>query len=274
MQIDLLCEYASSLVGSAAVGIVKQLHAKRRVNEFLIAKKSGLTINQTRNILYKLADEGLVSFVRKKDKKKGGWYTYFWSLEIGKGLQKLHELLLNKANQLREHINSRTANYFYFCQSCNAEFNEENALSHDYRCSECGELLMLKDPTEELGKMGKELKLIEKQLNEVSEELGGWQKKEGKQRMRKARVEEKKKQDARKAKSMARKQTMGKKKTTKPEKSGKKKKTEKRKKTFKKNKKNVKRKSLFKLIRSHIIADALNNRKVRPHNSKRKKHEN
>ena len=50
--------------------IVDLLYGKANVNEFLIAKKLNVTINQARNILYKLGDEGLVSFIRKKDKKK------------------------------------------------------------------------------------------------------------------------------------------------------------------------------------------------------------
>lgn len=246
MQIDLLCEYASSLAGQPAAGIVKQLYTKKKVNEFLIAKKLNLTINQTRNLLYKLADDGLVSFIRKKDKKKGGWYTYFWSLEIGRGLQKLYELLFGKVAHLKERIENRKTNRFYFCASCDAEFNEEGALTNDYHCGECGELLNLKDPTEEVGRIEKELKQLDKQLKEVSDELGEWQKKEDKQRMRKARVEEKKKQDARKAKSREKKRIA----QIKPAKARKIKKKIIKKKITKKR--IVKKKSLFKkLLGSH-----------------------
>src|SRR3989344_5879391 len=84
MQIDLLKEIVSSVAGEKAKAVVDLLHQKKNVNEFLVAKKLKLTINQTRNILYKLADEGLVSFIRKKDTKKGGWDTYFWTLNSGK----------------------------------------------------------------------------------------------------------------------------------------------------------------------------------------------
>jgi len=200
MQIDLLCEYASNIAGQPAAGVVKELHGKKRVNEFLISKKLKLTINQTRNILYRLADEGLVSFIRKKDKKKGGWYTYFWSLEIGKGLQKMHELLMEKIEELRDRLESRISQRFYYCSECNMEYNEENALLGDYHCSECGELLGLKDAAEELEKIRGELQDLEKQLDEVSKEVEFWDKREEKSRFRKARVEDKKKEDERKKK--------------------------------------------------------------------------
>ena len=81
MQTKFLKSVVESLVNKQAVPIVDLLMEKKDLNEFLIAKKLGLTINQTRNILYKLSDYGLVSFIRKKDKRKG-WYIYFWTLNI------------------------------------------------------------------------------------------------------------------------------------------------------------------------------------------------
>jgi len=70
---DLLKEVVAIVAGKQAEEIADILDSKKHVNEFLIAKKLGITINQTRNILYKLSDFGLVSFIRKKDKRKG-WY--------------------------------------------------------------------------------------------------------------------------------------------------------------------------------------------------------
>ena len=60
--------FRTLVVGSK---MVSDIISNKHVNEFIIAKKLDLTINQTRNVLYKLADEGLVSSIRKKDKKKG-----------------------------------------------------------------------------------------------------------------------------------------------------------------------------------------------------------
>src|SRR3989344_5440571 len=78
LDLDLLKDITSSVGGKNAAQIVDLLLDKKHINEFIVAKKLELTINQTRNILYKLSDEGLVSSIRKKDKKKG-WYTYFWT---------------------------------------------------------------------------------------------------------------------------------------------------------------------------------------------------
>ena len=51
MQIELLKSIVSSIAGDKAKGIVELLIKKKNVNEFLIAKKLNLTINQTRNLL-------------------------------------------------------------------------------------------------------------------------------------------------------------------------------------------------------------------------------
>ena len=67
---DLLKEVVVIIVGKQAEPIADLLHSNKHVNEFLIAKKLNLTINQARNILYKIADYGLVSSIRKKYKKK------------------------------------------------------------------------------------------------------------------------------------------------------------------------------------------------------------
>ena len=54
MQIKFLKSIVEHLINKQAIPIVDLLAGKKDVNEFLIAKKLGLTINQTRNILYKL----------------------------------------------------------------------------------------------------------------------------------------------------------------------------------------------------------------------------
>src|SRR3990170_203131 len=145
MQASLLKNIVSVIIGQQAHGIVDFLYDKKNVNEFLISKKLKLTINQTRNLLYKLTDEGIVSFVRKKDKKKGGWYIYFWTLNTGKGLLKLKEHILKNTGNLGSQLNLKRTERFYHCVNCTIESNEEDALLYQYTCPECGEVLHVKD---------------------------------------------------------------------------------------------------------------------------------
>lgn len=197
MQIALLKDIVGSVAGEKAKGIVDLLALKKNVNEFLIAKKLGLTINQTRNILYKLADEGLVSFVRKKDTKKGGWYTYFWTLNHDKSLFKFKDNLMKRMEELNQQKHKKKTERFFGCPNCDIEFNEEAALLNDYTCPECGETLVLKDNSKEIAALEKEVAKMQSVLQEIESELQTIQVKDLKSRQRRFKAEEKKKKTER-----------------------------------------------------------------------------
>ncbi|MBX4212038.1 hypothetical protein KW787_01100 [Candidatus Pacearchaeota archaeon] len=204
MQVDLLKDIVASVASKNAVGIVDLLHGKKNVNEFLIAKKLNLTINQTRNILYKLSDEGLVSFIRKKDSKKGGWYTYFWTLNSGKSLVKFREKLLKNIEDLKSQAATRKTKQFFFCPNCTIEYTEENALLHDYTCPECGEILQVKESSADIAGLEKEVSRLEVILHNINEEIGTISKKEEQARGRRFKAEAKKKEEERLARKKER----------------------------------------------------------------------
>jgi len=183
MLTKFLKEVVILVVGKQAEPIAELLNSNKHVNEFIIAKKLGITINQTRNILYKISDYGLVSFVRKKDKRKG-WYTYFWKIEILKALEFLKSVLLKKTEQIQNQINSRELKQFYFCEKCGIEFSEENALLHDFTCSECGGIFTVKDNTKLLKEFKKNLSRLNKEMElidlEIEKERGKVDKKKSK----------------------------------------------------------------------------------------------
>ncbi|MBI2045784.1 hypothetical protein HYT23_07010 [Candidatus Pacearchaeota archaeon] len=167
---NFLKEIVVMLVGKQAEPIADLLNSNKHVNEFLIAKKLNLTINQTRNILYKIADHGLVSSIRKKDRRKG-WYTYFWKLEVLKSLEFLQNMLIKKIEQIKNQIKSREVKQFYICEKCNLEFSEENALLHDFTCPECGGVFSLKDNLGVLKELRKNLVKTDREMHIVSEEI-------------------------------------------------------------------------------------------------------
>ncbi|MBU4070372.1 MAG: hypothetical protein KJ646_05290 [Nanoarchaeota archaeon] len=167
---DFLKEVVIIIVGKQAEDIADLLHSPKYVNEFIIAKKLGITINQTRNILYKISNYGLVSFIRKKDKKKG-WYTYFWKIDVIKSLDFLKNVLLKKIEQINYQIKSRETKQFYICERCNVEFNEENALLKDFTCNECGGIFTMRDNTKLLRELKRNLDKFNKKLELVEEEI-------------------------------------------------------------------------------------------------------
>ena len=207
MQIKLLKDVVSLIAGPSAVGIVDLLHGKKNVNEFLIAKKLNINVNQARNILYKLSERGLVSFMRKKDKKNGGWYTYYWTLDVSKSLESLKNVILESIENLESQLKSRETKRFYHCEICELEMSEESALGYDFTCPECGEVLSLKDNSKAIEHLTAELENLRKDLVVLDEELGKVYKKETAAKTRRQKAEQKKKKEkaaaARKARAKA-----------------------------------------------------------------------
>jgi transcription factor E len=167
---DLLKEVISAIAGKPAEDIVDLLDEQKHVNEFVIAKKLDLTINQVRNILYKISDYGLVSSIRKKDKRKG-WYTYFWKIEILKTLEFLKENMVKKVENLHHQIKSRETKRFYVCERCHIELSEENALLNNFTCNECGAILTLKDNSKVVRDLRKNKEKLERDMKIVDDEI-------------------------------------------------------------------------------------------------------
>lgn len=187
-----LKEVVGIIIGKQVDEIAELLNSKKHVNEFTIAKKLDITINQTRNLLYRIADQGLVSSIRKKDKKKG-WYTYFWKLEILKSLEFLKGTLVKRIEQINHQIKSRETKQFFICERCNIEFNEENALLHNFTCNECGGIFSIKDNSKLLKELKKNQGKIEKKLSFIEEEIQKENEQIEKARQRELKKEEKEK---------------------------------------------------------------------------------
>jgi len=183
MQVKLLHDLVEELAGVNTGRIVEILFGKKDVNEFLIAKKMDLTINQVRNILYKLSADGLVSFIRKKDKRKG-WYIYYWTLKTEKCLVKLESSLVAKIDGLHHVLGNREMKRFYVCKSCDIEVGEEKALDHGFSCEECAEVYELSDNSGPIRDTKSKITRTEKNLKLILSELEIIREKDRKKRIR------------------------------------------------------------------------------------------
>jgi transcription initiation factor TFIIE subunit alpha len=169
---EILKKAISETAGENSSALIEILFNKKNVNEFSLSKKLNMTINQTRNILYKLNEEGLVSFLRKKDEKKGGWYTYFWTLNMNRALQLLKDSIINRLEKVEQEIVKRQKDRFYYCEGIEVEYSEEDALEHGFVCPETGNVLQLKDNTDIITNLQKESEFLRKELEKAEIELG------------------------------------------------------------------------------------------------------
>lgn len=169
-QIKLLSDLVEGMAGENTGRIVNILFGRKDVNEFNVSKKMNLTINQVRNILYKLSADGLVTFIRKKDKRKG-WYIYYWTLETEKCFVKLEQALVSRIKELTDDLKNRETKRYYYCKFCNIEATEEVALENGFTCNECAEVYELMDNTNLIKEAKAKITKTERDLEMIRVEL-------------------------------------------------------------------------------------------------------
>ena len=170
---NLLKELVRHIAGKNSETLVDILNEKT-VNEFKIADRMKLTVNQVRNIFYKLNSYDVVIASRKKDKRKG-WYIYSWTINIPKSLEVLRDFKQKQIFEIEHTIKSRESKRFYLCPSCNIEMAEESALNHDFFCPECGKLLQLSSSDAFVREQKQKLEHVKKELVILEEEIGKMQ---------------------------------------------------------------------------------------------------
>ena len=195
-DVKILQELVSAIAGKNTEAVVGILKGKKDVNEYKIAKKLEMTINQTRNILYKLYNEGIVSFTRKKDKQKG-WYIYYWTFNTVKAIERFLDIKKMEIENLKHQLASRETKRFFSCQTCHIEFTEETALHHDFICPECGQLLMLTLKEDKINEIEVAIKKAKERLALAEQELANIAKRkvkeEAREKAKKPRIKKKRK---------------------------------------------------------------------------------
>ncbi|MCX8194151.1 MAG: hypothetical protein N3G19_02190 [Candidatus Pacearchaeota archaeon] len=167
----MLKELVTKMAGKGAEPIVDILFNKSNVNEFNIADKMKLTINQARNILYRISNYGILDSTRKKEKKRKGWYTYFWTLNVVKALEVYSRIKMKELELLEQVLKSHKIKQFYICNQDKIEMSEETAMQHSFMCPECGLLLQPIAKDKKLKEINLKIENVRNTLQAIKEEL-------------------------------------------------------------------------------------------------------
>ena len=154
---DTLIEY----FGEDVAAVIKELIKKNDYSEFKLAEAIKKEVNETRNLLYKLYNLNLVSFIKKKDHKIG-WYIYYWTFHEGRvGL-----FLLNQKRErlavLKELVSKENKSGFYSCSNSCVSVDFDLAFELSFRCPECGGLLNQEKNEKKVEDFGVEIAELEK----------------------------------------------------------------------------------------------------------------
>ncbi len=160
---NIIDEVVSEVAGEDVKPLVKALRNKSNVSEIKLASVIKKEINMTRNMLYRLYDQNLVSFTRKKDKKKG-WYIYYWTFNQKRVKDLMKDIKKQKYEKLLDRLNREKNVQFYICTNKCIRLDFEQAHDFQFKCPECGSLLNIEDNTGKIKEIEKELEKLQKEL--------------------------------------------------------------------------------------------------------------
>jgi transcription initiation factor TFIIE subunit alpha len=156
-------EVITEVAGQDVIPLVMVLKNKKNVSEFKLADSIKQEVNITRNMLYRLYNSNLVSFIRKKDKKKG-WYIYYWTLDLKRVRYLVSELKKKRLKQLKERLERESEGQFFICPNNCIRLDFDQAMNFEFKCPECGTIIEQEDNTELKRKLEGEIKELEGEL--------------------------------------------------------------------------------------------------------------
>jgi len=136
----------NQIAGEDAVRIVEYLKGRKNISEFIIAEKTKLGMQTTRHILYRLNNHNIAVYIRKKDRKKG-WYISYWTFDKRRVKELISKMKKERLEKLQEQLKREESNVnnFYICTKACARLDFDRATEFEFKCPECGSLLNQQD---------------------------------------------------------------------------------------------------------------------------------
>jgi len=136
LQNQYALEYLAELGGAQSIDVVHLLAKNGELDEFKLSEHLGQDIKAIRRILYRLHNERVVSFKRKKDQETG-WTVYIWKLETVKLLNLLERRRMDALDKLEEKLNFEKENQFFRCVNGCSRLPFDTAFEVEFKCPEC-----------------------------------------------------------------------------------------------------------------------------------------
>ncbi|NQU79570.1 hypothetical protein HQ545_07410 [Candidatus Woesearchaeota archaeon] len=157
-------DVVTTVAGADVLPLVKQLKNKKNVSEFKLAELLELEINMVRNMLYRLYHANLVSFIRRKDKKKG-WYIYYWTFKIKQIKYLAVTIKKEKLERLKGRLEREQETQFFICPSSCMRLDFERAVNFDFKCPECATIMEQESNEEKVKQLQEDIATLEKEVS-------------------------------------------------------------------------------------------------------------
>lgn len=150
--------------GQEILPVTKLLNQNEEISELKLADKLKVEVNEARRSLYKLYQENLVSFKRKKDNEHG-WYTYYWSFNYQMLYTLLDKTMNSRLNRLHTRLSAEKDTHYF---SCCLRLDIASAMTYNFKCPECGSIMQPDDNTHKIIEIEENIKDIKKIIKTYS----------------------------------------------------------------------------------------------------------
>jgi transcription initiation factor TFIIE subunit alpha len=135
-------DVVGAVSGEHGIKVIEYLGDKKNVSEFVIAEKLNLDMQTIRNTLYKLHTHHIATYIRKKDRQKG-WYISYWTFNRPRIRELIDIMKRQQIEKLKERLEKeqQNKNVFFICQKACARLDFDQATEFEFKCPECGSLL-------------------------------------------------------------------------------------------------------------------------------------
>ncbi len=162
-------EKLSAFLDETGFTLLKILLEKRKISEFKLASLMNLKVNKVRSILYKLQTRGIVSFSRRRDKRKG-WYIFTWEINP----KNIIKYVINELNsdikvlEKKYHL-KQEGKEFFSCNECGVQMSMLKAMETNYLCPYCGTPMQVIDVERIKRDILNEINAIKKKIESLKE---------------------------------------------------------------------------------------------------------
>jgi len=164
--LSILEKFVEEIAGKDAVKLLNLMKEYENISEFKLAEDLKITINQVRNLLYKLNSFNLNYSTRKKDRDKG-LYIYYWTFNFKHARDMLVVRKKQELENLQIELKKENEQRFYICKNNCTRVELEEAMELEFKCQECGTLLHQEDSTKKIGEISHKIDILNQELEEL-----------------------------------------------------------------------------------------------------------
>lgn len=166
----LVHDIITQVVGDDVLPVVEYLKEKRNISEFRIAESLNMEVNRIRNMLYRLHTHNLVTYIRKKDKLKG-WYISYWTLNLKAALSIQAKIRVDQIESMKERLKKEEENVngFFICPNMCSRLPIDKAMFYSFKCPECGSLMNQQDNTRTIERLKERIEELETEIKPKAE---------------------------------------------------------------------------------------------------------